>query len=302
MTPSDTLKSEDCLYLNVYAPEHAQDCPVFVWIYGGANHMGAASDPAYDLSAFAKKGIVGVSFNYRLGPLGFYNFHNLDASMDSNCGISDMIAALKWVRENIERFGGNPDNVTICGESAGGTAVYALLAAPSASGLFQQAIAMSGLPGNVTSQLTHDLNNKLFFDAIGITEENIGTLRSASFETLLKGAQAVYNNSNKAHQGIFETGPVIDDLVPDYPWNMLEQGNAKEVKCLFGTCENEGGLFYLLKSAPVSWDDIRECLKINNREDAFDRFRQVYAGLGEKQLGSSLVHRPNVLGRFRKMR
>ena len=109
ITKSDTPKSEDCLYLNVWAPKEAKKQPVFVYIYGGANHMGEAAVPEYDLTAFAKEGVVGVTFNYRLGPLGFYNFHKLDSSFDSNCAPSDMIMALKWVHENIEAFGGDPE-------------------------------------------------------------------------------------------------------------------------------------------------------------------------------------------------
>ncbi len=282
ITKSSTAKSEDCLYANVWAPADAENCPVFVWIYGGANHTGEAAVPEYDLSSFAANGIVGVSFNYRLGPLGFYNFHELEPDFDSNCAVSDMIAAMKWVHENIAGFGGDPDNVTICGESAGGTAVYSLLASPAAKGYFQKAIAMSGLAGNVTTQLTHDLNNKLFFDAIGLDKTNAAKLRDLSYDTLLKGAQAVMGKSNDYHQGIFITGPVIDDLIPDYPWEMLAKGNAAGVKCLIGTCKNEGSLFTMMKLVPMNWADIESCLKNNDMEGMLGRFKEVYSGMKEK--------------------
>ena len=283
MARTDTPKSEDCLYLNIWAPKQTSKSPVFVWIYGGANHMGESAIPDYDLSSFAKSGIIGVSFNYRLGPLGFYNFHELDPSFDSNCAVSDMIAALKWVHENIEAFGGDPENVTICGESAGGTAVYSLLAAPSAAGYYQKAIPMSGLAGNVTTQLTHDINNKLFFDAIGLKESEVAKLRELPYETLLKGAAVVINESNKYNQGIFITGPVIDDLVPDYPWEMIAKGSAKDVKCLIGTCKNEGGLFYMMKLIPRNWNDIASCVEKNNMPELTETFKKVYAGMNEKQ-------------------
>ena len=282
ITKSDTPKSEDCLYLNVWAPKEAKKQPVFVYIYGGANHMGEAAVPEYDLTAFAKEGVVGVTFNYRLGPLGFYNFHKLDSSFDSNCAPSDMIMALKWVHENIGAFGGDPENVTICGESAGGTGVYTLLAAPSARGYFQKAIAMSGLAGNVTTQLTHDLSNELFLKAVGLGKNEVAKLKTMPYEELLKGAQVVVGEGNGRYQGIFITGPVIDDLVPAYPWEMLAKGNAEGVTCLFGTCRNEGSLFYSMGNAvPMNWDDICACMEYNGKPEYVERFRAVYAGMEE---------------------
>ena len=281
MVPSETPKSEDCLYLNVWAPKDGERHPVFIWIYGGANHAGEAALPEYDLSAFAREGVVGVSFNYRVGPLGFYNFKPLDDSFDSNCAVSDMLMALRWVHENIAAFGGDPENVTICGESAGGTAVYSLLAAPAARGLFQKAIPMSGLAGNVTTQRTHDLNNALFLKTLGLTEQEVGKLKDMSCEEMLKGGQAVLGLSNSVHQGIFITGPVIDDLVPAYPWEILEQGNARDVKCLIGTCRDEGNLFCTPGMAPKSWDEVKACLEENGIPDYLEKFQAVYGGMEE---------------------
>ena len=266
-------QSEDCLYLNVWAPEASSGAPVFVYIYGGANHMGEASAPDHDLSAFARDGIVGVSFNYRLGPLGFYSFAGAGEGFDTNCAVSDMIAALKWVHENIADFGGDPDNVTICGESAGGTGVYSLLSAPSARGYFQKAIPMSGLSGNVCPQFNHDLNNAIFFEALGLAPEQAQALKTMPVEELIRGAGAVMEKHNAAHQGIFLTGPVIDDLVPDYPWRMLAAGNAKGVRMLVGTCRDEGGLFCMLGMVPTTWADVERCLTFNGAEDRMDRFR-----------------------------
>lgn len=274
--------SEDCLYLNVWAPEQAEKVPVFVYIYGGANHMGEASAPDHDLSAFAREGMVGVSFNYRLGPLGFYNFSRLGPDFDSNCAVSDMIQALKWVHENIAAFGGDPENVTICGESAGGTGVYSLLAAPAARGYFQKAIPMSGLAGNVTTQYIHDLNNALFFDELGLDPGSAAKLKTMPVSELIRGAGAVMARHNEAHQGIFLTGPVMDDLVPDYPWRMLEKGNAAGVKLLVGTCKNEGGLFYMMGLVPRTWADIESCLTFNGRPELTGRFRAVYGAMEEK--------------------
>ncbi|MBR2520854.1 MAG: carboxylesterase/lipase family protein [Oscillospiraceae bacterium] len=277
-------ESEDCLLLNVWAPEHADGAPVFVYIYGGANHMGESASPNHDLGAFAREGIVGVSFNYRLGALGFYDFSGLGPGFDSNCAVSDMILALRWVHENISSFGGDPGNVTICGESAGGTGVYCMLAAPSARGYFRRAIPMSGLAGNVTPRYVHELNNALFFEELGLTPRDAAAaLKAMSVKDLVRGGGAVMEKHNDAHQGIFLTGPVIDDLIPDYPWRMLAKGSAAGVELLVGTCRDEGGLFCMLGNVPTSWDKIETCLRLGGGEDRLDAFRRVYGHMPERE-------------------
>ena len=274
--------SEDCLTLNVWAPENAEGAPVFVYIYGGANHMGESAAPDHDLSAFARDGIVGVSFNYRLGALGFYDFSELGEGFESNCAVSDMIAAMRWVHENIAAFGGDPGNVTVCGESAGGTGVYSLLAAPSAQGCFQKAIPMSGLSGNVTPHYVHALNNAIFFEELGLTPaQAAAALKTMPVEELVRGGGAVMAKHNELHQGIFLTGPVIDDLLPDYPWRMLEKGNAKNVKLLVGTCRDEGGLFCMLGNVPKTWADIETCLRLGGGTAYLEGFRAVYGDMPE---------------------
>lgn len=274
-------ESEDCLYLNVWSPEKAEKAPVFVWMYGGVNHIGGTSEPEYDLEEFAKKGIVSVSFNYRLGPLGFYDFSKIDESFDSNCAISDMIRAMHWVHDNIENFGGDPENVTICGESAGGTGVYCLLTTPKVKGTFQKAIAMSGLASNISTYKTHKLNNELYLKGLNLDKENISKLREMSVEELSAGTKSVFTN-NKIYPGILLSGPVIDDLVPEKPWEAIEKGSAKDVKCMFGTCKNEGQLFYRLKIVPRNWDDIKRMLEYNNYQEYYDKFKKVYGNMKEK--------------------
>jgi para-nitrobenzyl esterase len=139
--------SEDCLTLNVWKPAHAHKAPVIVWIYGGALAFGSSAEPFYDGSNFAKRNVVFVSFNYRLGPLGWLALPALSKEsphgVSGNYGLLDQIAALKWVRKNIAAFGGDPGNVTIMGESAGALSVTYLLSSPLARGLFQKAIAES---------------------------------------------------------------------------------------------------------------------------------------------------------------
>ncbi len=151
--PLSVKPSEDCLYLNVWRPAGAaagQKLAVIVWIYGGGFVSGGTSPAIYDGTSFARDGVICVSLNYRLGRFGFFGFPeltkvNADHGDLGNYAFMDQIAALKWVRANIAAFGGDPDNVTIFGESAGGMSVHALLTSPEARGLFRRAIIQSGL-------------------------------------------------------------------------------------------------------------------------------------------------------------
>jgi para-nitrobenzyl esterase len=149
--PLGTAPSEDCLVLNVWRPagKSGHKLPVMVWIYGGGFVNGGSSPAVYDGSQFAKQGVVLVSFNYRLGRFGFFAHpaltkENADGGLLGNYAYMDQIAALKWVQRNIAAFGGDPDNVTIFGESAGGGSVHLLLTSPMAQGLFKKAIVESG--------------------------------------------------------------------------------------------------------------------------------------------------------------
>jgi para-nitrobenzyl esterase len=142
-------QSEDCLYLNVYAPSDpgAGPLPVMVWFHGGGFVQGSGSLPSFDGDALARHGVVLVTINYRLGPLGFLALPDLDAEcsdrVSGNYGLLDMAAALRWVQKNIGAFGGDAGNVTIFGQSAGGAGVGAMMASPLARGLFRRAIAQS---------------------------------------------------------------------------------------------------------------------------------------------------------------
>ncbi len=146
----DRGPSEDCLYLNLWMPEHPAPgkLPVMVWVYGGGMVAGATSEPRQDGGNLSKNGVLVVSFGYRLGVFGFLALPELSRESEhhasGNYGLLDMVAALRWVHENIAAFGGDPDNVTIFGESAGSTGVCALMASPLARGLFQRGIGESG--------------------------------------------------------------------------------------------------------------------------------------------------------------
>ena len=179
-----TAMSEDCLFLNVFAPPDAGSptkLPVLVWIHGGAFVNGAGSVPWYDGSRLAARGHVVVTINYRLGALGFLG--------GGNWGTLDQICALEWVREHISDFGGDPSNVTIFGESAGGSAVVSLLAAPAAQGLFHKAWAMS--PSILQLRTLARANEwaDSFFAAAGVS--SLDEARRLSLDELLHAQEAV---------------------------------------------------------------------------------------------------------------
>ncbi|MBU3099400.1 MULTISPECIES: carboxylesterase/lipase family protein [Clostridium] len=276
-------ESEDCLYLNVWAPKQAKKSPVFVWIYGGANTVGEGSDPHYFGESFTKDDIIYVNFNYRVGPLGFYNFSIYDDSFDSNCAVSDMINALKWVKENIEVFGGDPDNITIAGESAGGTAVYSMLSAPSAKGLFNKAIAQSGLAGNISTPKTQQLNIGLFIEQMNMKKEELNKLKTMPIEKMYSAAEYVYQKNCDSYPGILIAGPVIDDLIPMKPWEAMANGSAEGVDVIFGTCHDEGSLFYNMKMFPRNWDQVEKMLALSGCSEKLEGLKRLYKGKSKKK-------------------
>ena len=268
MPPSPFEGSEDCLYANVWAPADAEPgakLPVFLWIYGGAYHMGSTAEPDYELSPFARDGVIGASIAYRLGPLGFYGMHKMSDRFDSNCAFSDVVAGIKWVHDNIEAFGGDPDNITICGESAGGTMVMCALSSPACKGLFAKAISMSGLAGNVSSRRANKLSTKALLDELGLTEETVDQMADMPFETLFEATNSVCKAMDKKYPGIPLTGPQRgDDLLPDSVWDALKAGSAEGVNCIFGTCHDEGRLFAINGEVPVDWDGVQKMLDNND--------------------------------------
>jgi para-nitrobenzyl esterase len=201
-----TTPSEDCLYLNVWKPSYADpgdQLPVMVWIHGGGYVGGGSSSPTYDGSAFARQGIVVVSINYRLSRLGFFAHPAVLAAADGpvgNYGYMDQLAALRWVQDNVDAFGGDPGQVTIMGESAGGGSVIALLTSPLAEGLFSQAMVMSGggrlplvtrpMTGGTTLAPSADQTDATFAASLGVTgtdDAALAALRTIPAEQLVDG-------------------------------------------------------------------------------------------------------------------
>jgi para-nitrobenzyl esterase len=245
-------KSEDCLYLNVWTPakEPGEQLPVMVWIYGGGFSMGATSIPVHTGENLAKKGVVVISIAYRVGPLGFLAHPELSAEnphqVSGNYGLLDMIAGLEWVQRNIEAFGGNPDKVTIFGESAGGIAVSMLCASPLARGLFQGAISQSGgsfgpprpttYPGENLKRLKTAENDGLAYaERAGVS--SLSALREIEADSLPGGF------------GMGNAWPIIDGyVIPDDQYNLYEAGQYNDIPVLIGYNSDEGLSFTRVNS------------------------------------------------------
>jgi len=241
-------KSEDCLYLNVWTPaKSANDkIPVLVWIYGGGFSFGSTSEPGYDGAKLAKKGVVLVSIAYRVGQLGFLAHPELSAEspnhVSGNYGILDQIAGLKWIKKNIAAFGGDPNKVTIFGESAGGISVSMLCASPLAKGLFEGAISESGGSFGPTRPTTYPGENmKTLKQAEADGEAYMHKLGASSIAELRKMDAEKFIPSGWAMAGGW---PIVDGyVIPGDQHNLYEEGKYNDVPVLIGYNSDEGASF-----------------------------------------------------------
>ena len=234
-------QSDDCLNLNVWTPSVDDSRPVLVWIHGGAFSLGAGSLSVYDGSRLAAAtNTVVVTINYRLGALGFLVID--DPSCTPNVGLLDQVAALEWVRDNISAFGGDPDNVTIFGESAGGGSVLSLLSMPSAVGLFQRAIIQSGASDLLLDRDKAQLVAEAVARAAGLETVDVDALRAMS------GAQIIEAQANAAMElfgtvGTMPFHPVVDGVVLPHTWLEAASSGFNPVPVIIGTNRDEMDLF-----------------------------------------------------------
>ena len=256
----DTTSSEDCLFLNVWAPSGAGAKPVMVWVHGGAYIFGSGSQPLYDGRALAAEDVVVVTLNYRMGALGFLELGACDtdgAQFDTNVGIRDVIRALEWVRDNIAAFGGDPGRVTLFGESAGAGIVTTLLTVPAAAGLFQRAIAQSS-PATSTYDVARGRSvAELVLDRLGV---GAAQARSVPVEDIVDAAMYVFDHIPTTTPGTLAFAPIVDgDLIPDYPVKLARDGRSHPVPLLIGTNRDEAALFRWMKSPlmPIAPKTIR---------------------------------------------
>ncbi|PZQ97898.1 MAG: carboxylesterase [Cereibacter sphaeroides] len=252
-----TRPSEDCLYLNLWRPDptgRREPLPVLVWIHGGAYVNGGSSSPIYEASALARRGLIVVSLNYRLGRFGFFAHPALAAAGEAevgNFGLLDMIAALNWVKANAAAFGGDPDDMTVMGQSAGGDAVMHILTAPRTAGLIQRAIVLSGdgrsnLLGGLRWDAPEGQRSALsvgraFAEGQGIIGEGadaLAALRALPAEAVAGGLSMSALGGHPELNETFVRGPIVDDtLVFSAPEARFASGTADAVPLLIGATD-----------------------------------------------------------------
>ncbi len=255
LLPELAVPGEDCLNLNIWSADlGSARQPVMVWIPGGMFEFGTGAAPWYDGSRFARDGVVCVTINYRVGADGFLYLGDGNA----NLGLLDQVAALEWAQENIAAFGGDPDNVTIFGESAGGMSVGTLLSMPRAEGLFRRAIAQSGAAHQVISAATARRVGQRLAEKLGVaaTRESIA---AAPLDRLLQ-AQAKLSADLAAHPDPERWGevavslmpwqPVIDgEIIPARPIERIVAGAGADIDVMVGSTTDEWRLFLLVTGA-----------------------------------------------------
>lgn len=237
-------KSEDCLYLNVWTPAKSanEKIPVLVWIYGGGFSFGSTSEPVHNGEHLARKGVVLVSIAYRVNQLGFLAHPELSAEnpkgVSGNYGLLDQIAGLQWIQNNIAAFGGDPDKVTIFGESAGGIAVSMLCASPLAKGLFHGAISQSGGSFGPPRPTTYPGENMKILKWAEAEGEEYVKLAGVSSIAQLREKSA---DSLPGGWGMGSAWPIIDGyVIPDDQYKLYEAGKYNDIPVLIGYNSDEG--------------------------------------------------------------
>ncbi|MCB1256891.1 MAG: carboxylesterase/lipase family protein [Microthrixaceae bacterium] len=250
LLPEPDIAGEECLNLNIWAPLSGADLPVLVWIHGGAFANGSGIVPQYDGTAFARDGVVCVTINYRLAADGF--LYTGDGDTETNLGLRDQIAALAWIRDNIGAFGGDPNRVTIAGESAGAMSVGSLLSSPLATGLFQRAILQSGaghtaIPRRDAQTVASELAIRLGVEPTrqalaSVPIEDLKAAQRSISAEVQKSPDPVKWGAIAANQMPFE--PVVDgDVLPVLPIESIASGSASDVDVLIGWNTDEMRLF-----------------------------------------------------------
>lgn len=268
--------SEDCLSLNIWAPADATNAPVIVWIHGGSLRIGGAAEPLYDGSELARRGVVLVSINYRLGPLGWLAHPELSAEspngVSGNYGLLDQIAALEWVRDNIAKFGGDTQNVTIMGESAGALSTTYLMTSPLADGLYHKVIAQStGIRGKP----------ELSEPAYGMSSaETIGTMVATALGAKdLKALRAVDAQKIKdiaTKAGFVSQGTVDGWALPSQLIEAFDEGRQAKTPLLAGFNSGEARAYRaLLPPVPESAEAYEAAIR-RGYGDLADDFLKVY--------------------------
>ncbi|MET0309414.1 MAG: carboxylesterase family protein [Sphingomonas sp.] len=283
-SPAEPLPvSEDCLTLNIWAPKDAKNAPVFFWIHGGALVSGSSREAMYDGKRLAEQGVIVVSINYRLGVLGWLAHPQLSAEtqqrVSGNYGLLDQVAALSWVRHNIAAFGGNPGNVTIAGESAGGLSTMYLMVSPLARGLFHKAIAESAymismpeLKKSVHGAPSGEAAGQML--AAGLQAPDLAALRGMD-------AQAITDAAAKLGYGPW--GTVDGFVLPQQMVTAFDEGKQAPVPLLAGFNQGEiRSLTVLAPKAPATAAEYEATIRDRYGELA-DAFLRLYPAADYKE-------------------
>lgn len=281
--------SEDCLTLNIWTPRSPEPAPVIVWIHGGALVAGSSKEPLYDGAALAAEGTVVVSINYRLGVLGYLAHPELSAEsplgVSGNYGLLDQVAALQWVRANIAAFGGDPDNVTIAGESAGGLSVLYLMASPLAKDLFHKAIAQSAYMIS-TPELKAARYGAPAAEQAGVALQR--PLQAPGLRAL-RAMDAQVLTDSAAMAGFSPFGAVDGIVLPAQLVDIFDQGRQADVPVLAGFNSGEiRSLRMLAPPAPASVADYERVIR-ERYGDLADDFLALYpaSDMGESILANT---------------
>jgi para-nitrobenzyl esterase len=279
---SSNPSSEDCLVLNVWTPatDRARR-PVMFWLHGGGFQFGSGGQPFYDGANLARRGdVVTITINHRLGCLGYLHLGDLGGpafAQSGNVGILDAVAALEWVRDNIERFGGDPKNVTIFGESGGGSKVSTLLGMPSAKGLFHRAVIESGPALTATSRETATKTATAFLNLLGLDKTRLDQLQKRSIEELIEAQSMVRGGFSPVHDG---------DVIPENMFDPVATPISADVPLLIGSNKDEGTFLLQSDAELFTLDDAGLKSRVKNSaggsDEAAERilstYRKTYPG------------------------
>jgi para-nitrobenzyl esterase len=286
--------SEDCLFLNVWTPstDDGEKRPVMFYIHGGAYSHGSGSSPLYDGAALARRGdVVVVTVNHRLNAFGYLYLAGVgvDAFADAgNCGQLDLILALKWVRDNIAAFGGDPETILAFGQSGGGAKIATMMAMPAAAGLFHRAASMSGQQVTASGPANATRRTQAFFDAAGIGRDEIARLHTLPVEQLLRGLEA---SDPVLGYGSVYFGPVLDmRSLQRHPFYPDAAPQSAHIPMIIGNTHDETRAFLRDPSYEhLEWADLPALLVPNMRVDiapafVIQEYRRIYPDYSPTQV------------------
>lgn len=300
LTTAKVPESEDCLVLNVITPDASprRKRPVMVWLHGGAFAMGSGFDPMTDGSVLAQSGdVVYVSLNHRLNAMGFLYLGALheDFADSGNVGMLDIVLALQWVRDNISAFGGDPDDVTIFGQSGGGAKVSTLLGMVPARGLFHKAIAMSGPVVKLVEKADAEELARRTLATLGLAAADVHKIHALDYRTVIAAASAVRLPSNEGGVVGRTLAPMVDGRsIPAHPFDPVATTLSSDVPLMLGATKDEATLFMASDAAlgAMGEDEAKArfvALMGAGGEKAFAAYRAAYPGDDPSYLVSSMM-------------